>query len=126
MSGYFSSGPAGDEPLRVLRAAGLARFEVLEGIAIRPVLGARMNVNVVDLAPGAVAPAHAHPEEQIGYVVAGSCEFTDGERTWTLGPGDAYHAPAGAPHGARALEAGCTIVDCFAPARAEVRRLLEG
>jgi quercetin dioxygenase-like cupin family protein len=126
MSGYFGEGEPGGEAVRVLRAAALPRFEVLDGIDIRPLLGERLNINLVTLAPGAVAPVHAHPEEQLGYVATGRCELTDGERTWELGPGDLYRCPPNSPHGARGGPDGCTIVDAFAPPRADLRELLEG
>lgn len=108
-----------------MRDADLRAFEVSPGVTIHPVLGERMNVNVVHLAPDAVADVHSHDEEQLGYVVRGDCEFTDGTRTHRLGPGDLYHAPAGTPHGARAFAEGCVIIDTFAPPRAGIRELLE-
>lgn len=127
MADYFESNAAqGAERLRVQRAQDLSRFPLVDGIAIRPVLGARLNINIVELDPGALAPVHTHDEEQLGYVVSGTCEFTDGTNTRVLAAGDTYHAPPNAPHGARALDDGCVIIDAFAPPRAGVRELLEG
>ena len=101
------------------------RFPLVEGIDIEPVLGARLNINVVTLSPGAVAPLHTHDEEQIGYVVSGTCAFSDAAQTWTLGAGDSYRCAPGAPHGATADADGCVIIDAFAPPRAGVQKLLE-
>jgi quercetin dioxygenase-like cupin family protein len=121
---YFSS-DGGSGSVRVVTAGGLRGFEILAGITIFPLVGHRMNINVVELAPGAIAAVHSHDEEQLGYVVRGSCDFTDGTSTWTLRPGDTYHAAPNVPHGATAHAGGCTIIDAFTPVRAGVRELLE-
>lgn len=110
--------------LRMERGDDIPRFEMAAGIEIRPIVGERLNVNVVVLQPGAVAQVHAHQEEQVGYVVSGACEFGDGTTARLLRAGDAYHAPPGAPHGARALEEGCVILDAFSPPKAEVLEML--
>lgn len=110
--------------LRIERGGELPSFALADGIDIRPLAGERLNINIVTLAPGAVAPVHTHDEEQIGYVVSGACDFSDGTRTRRLAAGDAYHAPPGVPHGATALDEGCVIIDAFAPPKAEVLRLL--
>jgi len=102
------------------------RFPLVEGIEIQPVVGARMNINVVTLEPESIAPVHTHDEEQIGYVVSGTCSFTDGGAVWDLGPGDSYHCAPNAPHGATAGSEGCVIIDAFTPPRAGVRELLGG
>jgi quercetin dioxygenase-like cupin family protein len=125
---YFDATAVGPPQgaLRVVKGPDLARFGVVDGIDIAPVLGARLNVNIVKLAPDAIAEVHAHDEEQIGIVVDGSIRFTDGTSTWDLGPGDCYHAPSAAPHGGVAGPAGCTIVDAFSPPRSGIAELLEG
>ena len=121
---YFLSEPAGTTPFLVVASAEIPSFEVSMGVRIAPVAGERLNLNVVTLEPGAIAPVHTHPEEQLGYVVSGEVEFSDGTSTWTLAPGDCYHAAPMTPHGARALEARVVIIDVFSPPRAEVLALL--
>ena len=74
-------------------------------------------LSYVTMAPHAVAAVHTHDEEQIGLVISGTCEFELDGMTRTLGPGDAYHAPPGVPHGARTGDAECVIVDVFSPPR---------
>lgn len=125
MSDYFGTSARGEEHTQVARGSDLRAFEVSPGVTIRPVMGARLNINVVELEPGAVAPVHTHDEEQLGCVVRGTATFTDGERSWELVTGDTYHAPSGAPHGATGGPDGCTIIDAFAPPRAGIRELLE-
>ncbi len=108
----------------VARNAELPVLPLVDGIVLRPVVGERLNIQEVTLDPGATAPVHTHDEEQLGYVVSGTIDFTDGERTWRLEHGDFYLAPPGAPHGATAHEAGCVIIDAFSPPREQVVRML--
>jgi quercetin dioxygenase-like cupin family protein len=122
---YFSSGERRDGHIRTQRADELRGFEMAPGVTIYPMVGEGMNINVVELAPNAVASVHSHDEEQLGYVVRGTIDFTDGTTTHTLGPGDTYHAPPGVPHGATAHAEGATIIDAFTPVRAGVRELLD-
>lgn len=56
----------------------------------------------VDFAPGAVAPWHSHPGEELIYVPEGKLEFQlEGEKPVTLGVGDVLFVPAGKVHMAR-------------------------
>lgn len=56
----------------------------------------------VNFAPGAVAPWHSHPGEELIYVPEGMLEFQiQGQEPVTLKAGDAYFIPAGAVHMAR-------------------------
>ena len=121
---YFDQKSPGRSQMSVGRRDELTHLILVDGVHGRPVVGSKLLVQEVVLDPGAVAPVHTHDEEQIGYVVSGSCEFTDGETTWRLGPGDWYHAPPGAPHGATGLDDGCVIVDTFSPPREQVLRML--
>ena len=125
MSDYFSKEEASSMQMRIVFKDDLPEVTLTTGITATPLIGERLNINVVTLAPGAVAPAHAHDEEQMGYVVSGSCDFFDDERTERLGPGDTYHAPPGATHGATAHENGCLIIDVFSPPRAGLKELLD-
>lgn len=55
----------------------------------------------VDFAPGAVAPRHNHPGEEIIYVLKGRLEYRlEGQPPITLGPGDVLFVPYGKPHAA--------------------------
>jgi quercetin dioxygenase-like cupin family protein len=126
MTDYFSGGAAGEGSPRIVRARDARRFTIAPGIDIAPLLGARMNLNLVTLAPGAVAAVHVHDEEQLGVVVGGSCTFSDGTTTWELDTGDMYQVAPGVPHGATAGTEGCVILDAFAPPRAGIAELFGG
>lgn len=55
----------------------------------------------VHFAPGAVAPRHKHPFEEIIYVLRGRLEYRlDGQSPITLGPSDVLFVPYGKPHAA--------------------------
>ena len=56
----------------------------------------------VDIAPGAVAPAHTHPGEEIIYVLEGSLEYqVESKPPVTLKAGDVLFIPAGTIHTAK-------------------------
>ena len=53
----------------------------------------------IDVAPGAVAPRHSHPGEEIIYVLEGSLEYeVEGRPPVTLKAGDVLFIPAGTIH----------------------------
>jgi Cupin domain len=58
----------------------------------------------VDFQPHAVAPLHQHPEEQIGTMPEGECEFELNCVKRTIRPGDVYVIPPNVPHSARAYD----------------------
>ncbi len=58
----------------------------------------------VDFAPGAIAPWHSHPGEELVYVPQGELEFQmDGEKPVTLKTGEVLFIPPGKVHMARNL-----------------------
>lgn len=79
-----------------------------------------MTIGEVRLDAGAVVPMHAHPHEQISYVIEGQFQFTVGTETTTLGPGMAVLIPGGAVHGGKTLTE-CLVIDVFSPARDDYR-----
>ncbi len=65
---------------------------------------------------GVASDLHRHPHVQSSYVLSGRFEITIGDKTETLGPGDAFLIPSNAEHAARCLEAG-EIIEVFTPIR---------
>jgi quercetin dioxygenase-like cupin family protein len=62
---------------------------------------------IVELAPGTSAPRHAHPGEEIIYVLEGTWEYTlEGKPPVTLKAGDVLFIPAGVVHSARNVGTG--------------------
>ena len=61
----------------------------------------------VDFAPGAVAPKHSHPGEEIIYVLEGSLEYeVEGKQPVTLHAGEVLFIPAGTIHSAKNVGGG--------------------
>src|SRR5687767_6061296 len=61
----------------------------------------------VDLDPGVTFPLHAHPGEEIIYVLEGVWEYqVDGKGTMRLEAGEVLFIPAGVKHGAKNVGAG--------------------
>src|SRR4051812_17296509 len=53
----------------------------------------------VDFAPGAIAPRHRHPGEEIVFILRGTLEYRlDGQAPVTLNPGGTLFIPAGTVH----------------------------
>lgn len=77
--------------------------------------GALMMVEVTMEKRG-VGKMHAHPHQQISYVVKGSIEFTIEDKKQVVRPGDSVYIASGLNHGALALE-DSVIVNVFTPIR---------
>ena len=79
---------------------GVTRTDLLRhdlGVPGREVVQVR-----VDIAPGALAPDHSHPGEEIAYVIEGSLEYRlEGKPPVTLKAGEVLFIPAGTIHSAR-------------------------
>ncbi|MFH0965354.1 MAG: cupin domain-containing protein [Planctomycetota bacterium] len=88
------------------------------GIHIRACSGERMTVSILTFDAGSSIPAHAHPHEQMGMVLAGSFVLSVEGRERELREGDVYVVPPGATHSARAA-AKAKVIDIFSPRRKE-------
>lgn len=70
----------------------------------------------ITLEQGAVIAAHAHPHEQITYIISGKCRYTVGEATREVGSSDSVLIPGNVPHSIVVLET-MKVIDAFTPAR---------
>ena len=84
------------------------------------IIGERAMISRVLLAKGFAVGTHRHDNEQFAIVLSGRIRFTLGpaedpeQRVETLTGGQTLRIPAGAPHGAEALEE-TLILDVFSP-----------
>ena len=99
--------------------ADLEPIVLADGIRARAVKGERMTMAVVDLAPNAISPEHAHENEQLGFVIRGAMTMRIGDEMLELHAGDTYVIPSHVEHGAAAGPDGATVTDVFAPIRAD-------
>jgi quercetin dioxygenase-like cupin family protein len=61
----------------------------------------------VDFGPGAEAPRHSHPGEEVAFVLEGTLEYRiDGQPPVTLKAGQTLFIPAGAVHSAHNVHGG--------------------
>ena len=86
-------------PASPTQTPGITRTDLQQhdlSVAGREVIQTR-----VDFAPGAVAPRHMHPGEEIVYVLKGTLEYhLEGQPTARLNAGDVLFVPYGKPHSA--------------------------
>ena len=79
--------------------AGFKRTVLQQGDVSAP--GKEFVTAVAEFQPGSEVGRHAHPGDEIGYVLEGTVVLTqDGKPTVTLGPGKTFHIPAGTVHNA--------------------------
>lgn len=79
-------------------------------------VGSTMLSQEVVFEAGSEVDVHAHPHEQITYVVRGALAFRVGEKHVELREGECLVIPGNAPHGCRALEP-TVAFDVFHPVR---------
>jgi len=71
--------------------------------------GREMVQATIALAPGATAPAHSHPGEEVIYVLEGTFEYRVAGRPVTVGPGGTLFIPAGVVHSATNVGTGNAV-----------------
>lgn len=104
-----------------LKAETGSRHKIFPGVEIRTFAGEKLMISVVTLEPGSVVREHAHPHEQMGYLVSGQLEFTVNGQTRRLTPGDQWRIPGGVPHQVVAVEGPAVAIDVFHPVRDDYR-----
>ncbi|UCF95912.1 MAG: cupin domain-containing protein [Spirochaetaceae bacterium] len=62
-------------------------------------------------------PLHAHPHEQVSYIVSGKVIYYLGEEQQTLEAGDMVTIPPNVPHAIQTLTPSVRLADAFTPVR---------
>jgi unsaturated pyranuronate lyase len=93
--------------------------ELAPGFTVRTAWGEHMMMSLVTLQASAVIDSHSHPHEQMGVVIEGECEFTIGQETRTVGPGQMYVIPGDVVHKVTAGDHPVKALDFFYPVRPE-------
>jgi quercetin dioxygenase-like cupin family protein len=94
-----------------------SHHEIFPGVNIVTTAGKAMMLSIVTFEPNAVVREHAHPHEQMGMLISGRLQFTIGDETRIVGPGDVWRIPGGVKHHVIALEGPATALDVFHPIR---------
>ena len=102
----------------------LDSYEIAAGLFFRPLFAENVSLNFVTFPPNSGFPSHVHPEEQISIVREGEMEFTVGEQTRRVRPGDVIVMPPNVPHAGRTQGQPCRLIDVFAPARSGIRDVI--
>ncbi len=87
------------------------------GIERQMLVGEKVMICRLRLAPGVVTPAHDHPHEQMTLVERGRVLFTIGDQQRIANSGDVLHFPSGTWHGATMLDEEVILIDIFSPIR---------
>jgi quercetin dioxygenase-like cupin family protein len=104
-----------------LPAGSGSRHLIFPGVEIRTVAGTNLMLSVVRFEPGSVVLDHSHPHEQMGFLIEGRLEFTIGDVTRVLVPGDMWRIPGGVVHRVKALDQPALALDVFHPIREDYR-----
>jgi quercetin dioxygenase-like cupin family protein len=87
------------------------------GIQRQMIVGVKVMICRLRIAPHVVTPAHDHPHEQMTLVEQGQVLFTIGDEQRIARAGDVLHFPSGTWHGATMLDEEVILVDIFSPIR---------
>lgn len=95
----------------------MSPLQVWPGLIARALTGAESTLAQIELDPGIDVPEHAHVNEQIGILTAGSVTFRIGDEEKELQPGGTWVIPANVPHSVTAGPGGASLIEVFVPRR---------
>ena len=88
-----------------------------DGIARQMVVGDRLMICRLTIAPHTVTAVHTHPHEQMTLVERGKVLYIVDGVERVCSPGDVLHFPPHLAHGATMLDEEVVLVDVFTPRR---------
>jgi quercetin dioxygenase-like cupin family protein len=81
--------------------------------------GEQMMSILIDFKEGAIGDEHAHPHEQLGFVVSGKVEMIINGNLHDFAAGQQIHIQGNARHSIRALE-DSVVLEIFTPIREDI------
>ena len=91
--------------------------QVLPGIKLKTLgYGEKTLITEFRMEQGSQLPAHAHPQEQTGYLISGRVRLTIGDEIFEVEPGDGWSVPGNVTHRAEIL-ADSVAIEVFSPMR---------
>jgi quercetin dioxygenase-like cupin family protein len=106
--------------------ASVSPYKIWPGVLAHAVQGESLSFALVELEPNVEVAEHSHPNEQAGFILQGTFQFTIGGKTRVLEPGDTYVIPGGVKHSAVAGPEGTVALDIFSPPREDWEALDRG
>jgi quercetin dioxygenase-like cupin family protein len=106
--------------------ASVSPYKIWPGVLAHAVRGESLSFALVELEPNVEVAEHSHPNEQAGFILQGTFQFTIGGETRVLEPGDTYVIPGGVKHSAVAGPEGTVALDIFSPPREDWEALDRG
>ena len=103
-------------PATLHRWDEIALEKITELMSQKIVAGTHQMLAQTYLKQGALVPMHAHPSEQMTYVLQGALKFLVAGEEITVREGDVLHIPSGVEHQVEALEDTFEL-DVFSPLR---------
>ena len=91
--------------------------QLAEGVTRQMIVGERVMVCRLVLAPRTVTAIHSHVHEQITLIERGSADFFVEGQKRTAVAGEVLLFPSGIQHGATMLEDEVVLIDIFSPPR---------
>jgi quercetin dioxygenase-like cupin family protein len=98
-----------------------SKHNIFPGVDIFSACGEKLMLSLVELEPHSRVELHSHPHEQVGLLLEGEFEFTIGEETRRLRPGDMWRIPGGVLHGVVNGDRPSRALDVFCPIREDYR-----
>jgi quercetin dioxygenase-like cupin family protein len=94
---------------------------IFPGVDIYTTCGQELMLSLVEMEPHSVVQPHSHPHEQVGLMLSGTAEFTIGDETRKIGPGEMWRIPGGVIHKVVAGDEPVRALDVFHPIREDYR-----
>jgi quercetin dioxygenase-like cupin family protein len=91
--------------------------ENFPGVRINTMHGQHAMISLVEMTPHSVVEPHSHPHEQLGVLLEGEGEFTIGDETRHVRPGDMWRIPGGVVHHLACGPQPLRAIDVFYPIR---------
>jgi len=92
-----------------------SHHQIFPGVTIDTVAGEAMMLSYVSFEPDAIVEPHSHSHEQMGLLLEGELNFTIGDETRLVSPGQMWRIPGGVVHGCQAGNQGAKALDVFHP-----------
>jgi len=94
-----------------------SKHTIFPGVDIHTLAGQGLMLSLVTFEPFSVVQPHAHPHEQMGFLLEGELQFDIGGETALVKPGQMWRIPGGVRHGCKAGAQGARALDVFHPIR---------